>query len=187
MLALVDQQALYWGERFIRRNRMKKYFLVLFATALSPLAAQMAPQHFYLNLSEYEGNWQCTKKEVNKNGQYFETWTRMDLPQECEVEQIFVVSSPTQKQNVNMRRLMRKSLFPVRYLPGTRTQVRRETANEAVLEWQTPNNHHSVVRLLVESNMCHCITYLHKGYKLSEEEVADRAEFLDSLMLTFSH
>lgn len=167
---------------------MKKFCLAVAAIfALAPLAAEMLPQHFHVDMEKQEGEWVCTRSEVRDNGRYYEVWNRADLPEGSELEQVFIVSSPTSKgHKVSMNKLMRKSLFPVKYMPGTRTQVHRETANEAVFAWHTPNGHQSIVRLLVHPEVYHSITYLHKGEKLADEETQRRVNFLDTLKLTFS-
>ena len=162
---------------------------LLIATILlfSPLFAASQLKHFHIDLSSQEGEWICTKNEMRK-GRYYQIWTRTDLSEDIEAENIYIISSPTSNgENPNMKRLMRNSLFPVKYMPGTRTSIQKESENEALFEWHTPSGHQAVVRLLVEPDAYHTVSHMRKGReKLSEEEIAQRSAFLDTLKLTFS-
>ncbi|MCH9610379.1 MAG: hypothetical protein S4CHLAM81_04600 [Chlamydiales bacterium] len=165
---------------------MNKLFL-LTTLLFAPLFAQMSPQHFYLDTAMCEGEWSCVKSEMKK-GRYFEIWSRSDLAEGIEVESIYVVSTPTAHgKNPDMKHMMRNALFPVKFMPGTRTSVQRESETEALFEWHTPNGHQAVVRLLVEPTTCHTVSYMQKSAtRLSEEEITRRGDFLDTLRLTFS-
>ncbi|MFN0065402.1 MAG: hypothetical protein ACKVOH_04115 [Chlamydiales bacterium] len=171
---------------------MKKLFVFLCslvtAASLPLIADETTPQHFHITMENQPGDWELALSQVKINGQYFEIWDRQDLGEGTTQERIIVVSSPTTKAHkVKIRALMRKSMFPVKYVPGTKTEVHREVENEAVFEWRTPNGHHSLVRLLVEPGTYHSVTYLHKGKeRLDEEEMNRRVDFLDSLNLTYS-
>ena len=146
----------------------------------------MAPQHFWVDMSSEQGEWMRTKRELKKGGRYHEVWNRADSSGSADIDQVFVVSSPTNNgQYADINKLMRKALFPVKYMPGTKTEVLRESESEALFVWHTPNGHHSVVRITAQPDRLHAITYLHKGTKLSEEEISRRSEFLDTLKLTY--
>ncbi len=164
---------------------MKMFVFAAFILCNS-LFADMLPKHFHVDMQTEEGEWSCTKSAIRK-GSYYEIWTRSDLHNGCELENIYIVSSYTaHSDKADMKKMMRKALFPVKYMPGTRTSVRRESKNEALFEWHTPSGHQAVVRLCLEPDMYHTISYLQKGGKVSEEEISRRADFLDSLKLTFS-
>ena len=128
---------------------MQKLLVSMFAL-FAPLFADMSPRHFHLDMTEQEGEWVCTKNEM-KRGRYYEIWSRSDLPQGVVAENICIVSSPTRHgERPDMRRMMRLTLSPIRYMPGTRTHVHREAPNEAVFEWSKPGGHQAVVRMLIE-------------------------------------
>lgn len=164
---------------------MKKLLIATILLVTPLFAAQ--PKHFHIDFSNQEGEWICTKDEMRK-GRYYQIWTRTDLDEGIEIENIYIISSPTSNgENPNMKRMMRNALFPVKYMPGTRTSIQRESENEALFEWHTPSGHQAVVRLLVEPDACHTVSHMRKGHhKLTEEEIEARSAYLDTLKLTFS-
>ncbi len=153
----------------------------------SPLFAAMPPKHFHVDATTLDGEWNCTRSEF-KNGRYIEVWSRADIAAGCELENLYIISAKTaHADKADMKKMMKKALFPVRYMPGTRSNVHRESNHEALFEWNTPKGHQAVVRLCVDQDMYHYISYMRKGSdRITKDEISKRVELLDSLKLTFT-
>lgn len=148
---------------------------------------QTPQQSFYINTQQLPGTWHLIKSEQRTDGKFYKIYEREDLQAGYEKQRIIVIASHTNSNKINMRSLMRKALFPVKFSPGTKTKVHRETESEAVMEWWTADQYHSFVRIMTRPGEYHSISYLYKGdHKPSDEEKESWLNYLDSLRLNFS-
>lgn len=143
-------------------------------------------QHFYVNTNNLEGNWELVKVQKQRNGALYKIYERTDLREGIEKERIVVMAAPTSQRKKDMRSLMRKALFPVKYAPGTKTKVHRETDSEAIMEWWSADQYHSFVRIMTTPNEYHSVTYLYKGkHKPTQEEKDNWVAYLDRIQLNY--
>jgi hypothetical protein len=143
-------------------------------------------QHFYVNPAQLEGNWKLVKTEVRKDGKIYKIYERSDLREGIERERLIVMAATTKKKNVDMRVAMKNALFPVKFAPGTKTKVYRETDNEAIMEWWTADQYHSFVRIVTRPGEYHSVTYLYKGTHQPTQNERERwLGFLDRLQLNY--
>jgi hypothetical protein len=157
-----------------------------FQGAVEAQAENKQRQHFYVNPVQLDGSWELVKAEQKSDGKLFKIYERSDLREGIEKERLIIMSASTKKKTVDMRVAMKNALFPVKFAPGTKTKVYRETNSEAILEWWTADQYHSFVRIVTRPGEYHSATYLYKGTRTpSQSEKEQWLGFLDRLQLNY--